>query len=189
MIDSQIRTPTVGMIGLRNSNPQDQEHRAVADARQHGYAQVGGQFGQSRPGQRAAGCQPEVAQQHQVGKRRTQSEQDAGRQQRREVLPDHQHLAAHRREEVVMQALLDHLAAEQVHEDRHRAEENRQAQHKQLEHAGEHGEVLVAAAAVPATGVADGVRGEKQERRGGQQNHRDGALPGEVLLQLEPEDR
>jgi len=96
-----------------------------------------------------------MAQQEQVSERGTQAEDNAGHEKAREVFPSHQNFAAHRREEVVVKALLEHLAAEQVHEDRHGAEEDRQAQHVQLEDAGELREVLLAAALVPATRMGE----------------------------------
>src|SRR5580704_16039167 len=59
-----------------------------------------------------------------------------------QVFADRQDLAANGREQVEVQALIQHLAAEQVGEHAHTGKENRQPQVEKLEDAGEDQGVL-----------------------------------------------
>jgi len=56
-----------------------------------------------------------------------------GGDQSREILTDKQYLPPHRREQIKVQALVDHLAAEQVGENADTAEEDGQAKVIELE--------------------------------------------------------
>src|ERR1700676_2140495 len=68
---------------------------------------------------------------------RAGAEDRNGSDQASQVFADCQDLAANGREQVEMQALIQHLAAKQVGEHAHTAEEDRQAQVEKLEDAGE----------------------------------------------------
>ena len=69
-------------------------------------------------------------------------EDDDGGDEAGEVFSQDQDFAAHGSEEVVVQAFVEHLAAEEVHEDADAAEEDRQAQIEVLEDGGEDEGVL-----------------------------------------------
>src|SRR4051812_4417301 len=69
-------------------------------------------------------------------------EDDHRRDESREKLACDKHLAAYRREQVIVQALVEHLAAKQVHEDAHASEKDGDAKIKKLENAGEDLRVL-----------------------------------------------
>ena len=51
--------------------------------------------------------------------------------------PDHQHVAANRRQKIKVQALVQNLSPKKIHEDSEAAEEDRQPQIEKLEHPGE----------------------------------------------------
>ncbi len=76
------------------------------------------------------------------------------RGQARQILAGHQQFAAQRRQVVVVQRLFQHLAAEEIREDAHAAEEDSQAQIVEVEQPGEDQGVLadaVAAAMRPSS--------------------------------------
>src|ERR1700733_4437153 len=63
-------------------------------------------------------------------------ENDTGRQQSRQELTHHQHVASNRRQKIKMQTLVKNLAAKQVHENSQAAEKNRKPQIEKLKHPG-----------------------------------------------------
>ena len=77
--------------------------------------------------------------------RRADRENHRRGEQAGKVLPGHQHLAPDGREQVEMEALVQHLTAEQVHENADASEEDRQSQVIKLKDRGKDGGELRAA--------------------------------------------
>ena len=87
-----------------------------------------------------------------------------------------------------MQALVHHFAAEQVHEDRHRAEEDREPQGEDLKRTGEHHKVAAARATLITRGHRQYVQAENHQLHGAEQVDDDRAPRQQVLPQFQPED-
>ena len=112
-----------------------------------------------------------------------------GHAEAREKLAGYEDFAADRREEVVVQALVEDLAAEQVHEDSQAAEEDGQPQIEHLEHGGEDVGVQAEIAGAAGRRRASGcVAAEQQDGREGDEVDPQAAAGEEGLGQLQPDD-
>src|SRR5688500_12467521 len=121
---------------VAETQPDDQEHRPVPDAREYRYAEIGQQMACTCAAEkvfRGLGREEsEVKQQYRSDRR--DAEQHNSRDEPGQIFAEDQDLTPDRREEVVMQAPVHHLAAEQVHEDPRAAEEYERAQDEPAVH-------------------------------------------------------
>ena len=80
--------------------------------------------------------------------RRAGGKNDHRGQQTGQKLPGHENLPPHRRQQIEVQALIQHLPPEQVHEDAHAPEKDGQPQVKELEYRGENHGIFLEIAAI-----------------------------------------
>jgi hypothetical protein len=115
-------------------------------------------------------------------------EDDCRREQAREKLSNYQNFSAQRRQEIVVQALLHHLASEQVDEDSHTAEKDGDPEIEELEYGGKSVGILAKIAWPPGLQLNEGMEGVEQHRGESQKVNPEPAPGEEGLSHLEAKD-
>ncbi|SPE30919.1 hypothetical protein SBA2_580017 [Acidobacteriia bacterium SbA2] len=116
------------------------------------------------------------------------TEDDRRREQAGEEFPNHQDFPPQRRQEIVMQALLQHLPPKKIAEDPHAAEEDGQPQKEELENGSEDMAVLAQVAMPAILQLDEGMGGVEHHGREGQKVNPCSAAGEESLSYLEAED-
>src|SRR5262249_53713518 len=115
-----------------------QENRAIADAGENRHQDIGAELAEARAVEEVVSPRrSEVPAEKQKGDGYTAHPHGEGYDEAGEVFAGDQHFAAHGREEVIVQGLLEHLTAEEIGEDTHGAEEDSGAQVIEHEESGE----------------------------------------------------
>src|SRR4029079_11173859 len=107
----------------------------------------------------------------------------------REVFARQQHFSPYGRQQIVEQALLQHLTAEEIHEDANAAKKHRQPQEEELKDGSENEAVAPPVASSSALQHDVGVHAKQRGGRERQQVDPQPAAGKKILLDLEPQNR
>ncbi len=109
------------------------KRRAVANAPQNGDSKISKSLPFTRTVRKVArSCRTKPDVQKQQWPRRAYPEQHQRCNQSRKIFPAHQHFAAQRREEIIMQASIDYFTAKQIHENPRATEEHNRPEDQAL---------------------------------------------------------
>src|SRR5262249_32829520 len=126
-----------GHDGIFKHQAERQKKRSESQAGQHGNKKVRDQITQSRPVEHKIGAGlAKVAVEKGEAEQNRSAEDQGSRNQAGHELRSYQQLAAHRRQEVIMQAFFHDFAAKQPGEQAHAPEEDPHAQVEDLEDVG-----------------------------------------------------